>query len=433
MASIEPTKRGPDGKPAKDTRWTVRYRDPSGRSRERTFARKIDAEGFKDHNSVEIRSGEWVDPAARRALFDDWAAAWWATTVKLAPTTRRRYHQLLHNQVLPAFGGRKLASIDFMDVEEFIAHLLGKGLSPKVVRDAVSVTSLIIDCAVKSKVRRDNPARAHHIPRRQKKLRPGDVPDMDGLARLVAHTRDPYKPGMWLLVLTGMRPSELAGLRVGSVDFVRRRVAVHTGLVPVHRFGDEPFRLVEGPTKTEAGDRDIPIPEWLCQSLATMLEDRAAERGRPVDREEWLFVQPKGGPLNVKWFREFVVRPALAAAGLPVSLRTYDVRHSHASILIDQGAKPAAVAHRLGHSDPSMTARVYTHLFEGVQEALTDQLDVLARAAGEALAGSRVIPLAAVGERSLTADSPTKSPQTPTESRPKSPNSARGRSTKKAG
>jgi len=422
VASIEPTKREPDGRPAKDTKWRARYRDPNGRSRRQVFDRKTDAEAFLQRTGVDVRAGDWIDPALRRALFDDWAEAWWKTTVKLAPTTRRRYHQLLHNQVLPEFTGRKLAGIDFMDVEEFIADLLGKGLSPKVVRDAVSVASLIIDCAVKSKVRRDNPARGHTIPRRQKKLRPGDVPDMAGLARLVAHTRAPYRPAVWLLALTGIRPSELAGLRVGSIDFVRRRVAVHTGLVPVHRFGDEPFRLVEGPTKTEAGDRDIPIPEWLCQSLATMLEERAKAGGRSVDQAEWLFTQPKGGPLNVKWFREFVVRPALAAAGLPETLRTYDVRHSHASILIDQGAKPAAVAHRLGHSDPAMTARVYTHLFEGVQEALTDQLDVLARAAEAALAQPVVVPLES-----------TERARESTESRPTAPNPARRRPTKKAG
>jgi integrase len=376
VATIEATKRGTDGKPAKDTRWRARYRDPNGRPRKQVFDRKVDAEAFLERTGCDVRSGEWIDPQLRRALFDDWAAAWWATTVKLAPSTRRRYYQLLHNDVLPFFGGRRLAAVDFMDVEEFIASLLARELSPKVARDATSVVSLVMTCAVASKVRRDNPAAGHRISRRRKKIRPGDVLDMPELRRLIDHVRDPYKPAVWLLVLTGMRPSELAGLRVGSVDFARRRLSIDTALVPVHRFGDEPFRLVEGLTKTEAGDRDIPIPEWLSDELAAML----ATRGRPVHRDEQLFTQPKGGPLNVKWFREFVVRPALRAAGLPESIRTYDVRHSHASLLIDAGASPVAVAHRLGHTDPGMTLRLYTHLFEGVQEQLTDQLDVLARA-----------------------------------------------------
>lgn len=74
-------------------------------------------------------------------------------------------------------------------------------------------------------------------------------------------------------------------------------------------------------------------------------------------------------------FRARVVRPALRAAGLPESLRTYDIRHSHASLLIDDGANVLAVAQRMGHTDPGVTLRVYGHLFEGVQRELTDRLD----------------------------------------------------------
>jgi integrase len=72
-----------------------------------------------------------------------------------------------------------------------------------------------------------------------------------------------------------------------------------------------------------------------------------------------------------------VIRPALVAAGLPETLRTYDLRHSHASLLIDLGANVLAVSQRMGHSDPSVTLREYGHLFEGAQEKLTQQLEGL--------------------------------------------------------
>jgi hypothetical protein len=78
-------------------------------------------------------------------------------------------------------------------------------------------------------------------------------------------------------------------------------------------------------------------------------------------------------------FRQSVIRPALRAAGLPDTLRTYDLRHSHASLLIDRGANVLAVAQRMGHSDPTVTLRVYGHLFDGVQEKLTEELDQLRR------------------------------------------------------
>jgi hypothetical protein len=69
--------------------------------------------------------------------------------------------------------------------------------------------------------------------------------------------------------------------------------------------------------------------------------------------------------------------PALKAAGLPVKLRTYDLRHSHASILIDLGANPLKLAQRMGHTDPAITLKVYGHLFDGAQEKLTEEIDAL--------------------------------------------------------
>jgi integrase len=359
-------------------RWRARYRDPNGRSRSRTFSRKQDAQDFLDDTSTDARRGEWIDPCKSRETFDTWADRWWRTTVKFRPTTRRGWHGLLERHVRPYFTGRKVTEIDWADVEEFIASKLEAGLSPKYVREAVSVLSLVMQLAVNSKVRRDNPAAGHRLPVRQRKIRQGDVLSMEQAHRLVEAVPGPYKSAVWMLMLTGMRPAELCGLRVSSVDLLRGEVRVTESLLPVHKFGDQPYhRDVTGPTKTEAGDRGIPIPRWLADDLATMLAERAERRGQPVDPSEHLFQTRYGNPVNRDKFREKVMRPALRAAGLPESIRTYDLRHSHASLLIELGASALAVAQRLGHTDPAMTLRVYGHLFEGVQERLTDQLDAL--------------------------------------------------------
>jgi integrase len=189
-----------------------------------------------------------------------------------------------------------------------------------------------------------------------------------------------------------MRPSELCGLRVRSIDFTRRRVRISETLLPVHRFAGSPYTLAGGPPKTDAGDRDIPIPAWLCDDLAAMLAERATGQRKGVEREDFLFVRPTGLPLNLDKFRQDVVRPALRAAGLPESLRTYDIRHSHASLLIEQGANVLAIAQRMGHTDPAVTLRVYGHLFAGVQKDLTRRLDDL-RHAGPARAGGDVVQI----------------------------------------
>lgn len=136
-------------------------------------------------------------------------------------------------------------------------------------------------------------------------------------------------------------------------------------------------------------DRAIPIPAWLCEDLSAML----AARGT-VDRDGWLFVTRYGNPINRDHFREKVIRPALVAAGLPETIRTYDLRHSHASLLIDLGASPLAVAQRMGHSDPAVTLRNYGHLFEGAQVKLSEQLDALRESTATPPSEATVIDLA---------------------------------------
>jgi len=366
--------------PRRDWRWRVRYRDTNGRSRERSFDRKYDAERFLETNGADLTRSEWIEPRLRRVVFDEWAEEWWATTVKLRPTTRRGYRIMLDGHVFPWFGGRPQATIDYLDVERFIAAKLEEGLGPKKIRDLVSIVSLVMRLAVKAGARKDNPAAGHEIPVRRKRLQPGDVLDMEQAQRLVDHTRDPYKPAIWLLVLLGLRPAELCGLRVRSVDFARRRIAITETLTPVHSFGTHRYGLVEGPPKTDAGTRALPIPAWLADDLAAMLADRAARREGPIGQLDWLFESVKGDqPLNRDAFRRHVLRPALIAAGLPQTYRTYDLRHAHASLLIDLGANVLDVSHRMGHSDPAVTLRVYGHLFDGRQEQLTEKLDELRR------------------------------------------------------
>ncbi len=238
--------------------------------------------------------------------------------------------------------------------------------------------------------------RRHEVKVRRRKVRDGDgVLTMQQVHQLVAHVREPYKSAVWLLVFAGLRPAELCGLRVRDIDFVRHTVTVRATLMPVHAYADEPWRMVEGPPKTDAGDRTVPIPGWLCDDLAKMLVTRG-----DADRDGWLFQTRQRNPIHRDHFRESVVLPALRAAGLPTSIRTYDLRHSHASLLIDLGASPLAVAQRMGHSDAAFTLRVYGHLFEGVQAKLSDQLDALREATANSPAMGAIVNLDA--RRDLT-------------------------------
>src|ERR1700682_5192604 len=138
-------------------RYKVRSKKPDGTAGSKTFLRREDAVRFQQANGADIDRGDWIDPKARRRKFDDWVVAYERSLVRLAPTTARRYSQHLSNHVVLFFTGRRIVSIDYQDVEDFVSAMFEKVdenseplLSAKSVRDAVSVLSQVMKSALKA-------------------------------------------------------------------------------------------------------------------------------------------------------------------------------------------------------------------------------------------------------------------------------------------
>jgi hypothetical protein len=123
------------------------------------------------------------DQKLHRVRFDEWADAFEDGLVRLAPTTARRYRQLLTLQIRPWFEGRPIVGIDYQDIESFIVDLHRRGYSAKTVRDCVSVLSLVMKAALRAKVIRENPAAGHHVKVARQRGRRGHVPAAHPRAR----------------------------------------------------------------------------------------------------------------------------------------------------------------------------------------------------------------------------------------------------------
>jgi integrase len=203
------------------TTYRVRYRDPVGRQRSKVFDRKVDADGWLHANETAKQDRRWVDPAAGRERFGQWAERWYATTAALRPTTRRDYRVLLDNQVLPAFAGARLADLDALAVREWLAVLVGGGLSAKRARKAHQVLSQVLDAAVDGGKLARNVAAGVKLPKVQRR-------EMHFLnAVQVEQLADSIDPRFATLVrvaaYTGLRPCELVALRVSRLDLLRAR------------------------------------------------------------------------------------------------------------------------------------------------------------------------------------------------------------------
>jgi integrase len=174
----------------------------------------------------------------------------------------------------------------------------------------------------------------------------------------------PYDLVVRLLGTLGLRWGEVAALRRGSIDLVRRRVTIEASLAEVNG------KLVHGPTKTHAS-RSIPLPGSLVVALERHLE---ANVGPAADA--YAFTGERGGLLRHSGFYHRLWRPALRTLGLPI-VGVHVLRHSAAAGLIAAGAAPKAVQSIMGHASAAFTLTVYGHLFDTDLDALADRLDEL--------------------------------------------------------
>jgi integrase len=369
-------------------RWRARYRDPSGRERSKSFTRKLDAERFLVAVEDAKLRGAYVDPAAGRVPFREWAERWERTTATLRPSTRKDYATLLKNQVLPEFGDQTLAAIDALAVREWVAELVAGGLSPKRARKAHQVLSQILGSAVDGGRLPRNVAEGIKLPKVQRKeMHFLTAAQIEALAEAIA---PPYGALIRVAGYTGLRPCEYVALKVGRLDLLRGTVRVAEAAPEVAG------HLEWGGVKTHEA-RTVRLPRSLAEELGAYLA------GRPTGREELVFTAPRGGPLRESKFVPYRFKPAIAAANaaiaqldpdgrpdpLPEELRLYDLRHTAASLMIRQGASIKAVQKQLGHATASITLDTYGHLFPDELEALAGRLEDARADALATLAGTQ--------------------------------------------
>jgi integrase len=190
---------------------------------------------------------------------------------------------------------------------------------------------------------------------------------------------DQYRALIYLAVDSGMRWSELIGLRRSKVDPRTRKVRVTEQLI---RLDDGSWHRKE--PKTPASVRSITISAVTADILAEHLE-RVAQRGR----DGLVFPNAAGQPITAAsfWNQHF----ARAQRRADVICRFHDLRHTSVALAIAAGAHPKAIQARMGHSSINVTLDRYGHLFPELDEALAAAFSQHLTAARAKRAGSNVI------------------------------------------
>ena len=354
MASIE--KRTRNGQ----VRWYMRYRDPAGAQRTKTFDRKVDAERFLTTVESAKLTGSYIDPAASRLTVGIWAQRWLDGQTHLKPSTRERYAGILREHIDPRWGTTKLADISHSAVQTWVSEVAASR-SAATTRKVHRVLSLVLAMAVKDDRLMRNPAAGVSLPRVNAAERMylsheqvHELAEACGSHRLV----------VLFLAYTGVRFGEMAALRVGRLDLMRRRATIAESVTLVR--GVQTWGTPKGHER-----REVPIPRFLVDDLAAHVAGR--EPGALV------FTAVKGGALRAQGFQRTVLTETAASLGLK-GLHPHALRHTAASLAIASGANVKVVQQMLGHKSAIMTLDLYGHLFPDQLDEVADRLDAAARA-----------------------------------------------------
>ena len=337
-------------------RFLVRYRDPSGKQKARTFVSEKAAVDYAAEVRTDMRRGAYLDPRAGQTKVAPWSQKWIAAQGHLKPSTRTRYRGLLKVQILPRWGGCSLQDVDFLEVQGWVSDLTSSGLSGSTVRQAHRVFSLLLETAFRSKRLSSNPAIGVKLPRAGK-------PEKTFLTHeqvtALADAAGEWRTVILVLAFCGLRWGELAALRVGRVDTMRRRISVAESVT------EPDGKLVWGDPKNHQR-RSVPIPKFLVEELDVLKAGKGPK--------DLMFTGARGGVLRNGNFRRDIFNAAAIKAGLD-GLTPHELRHTAASLAISSGANVKAVQRMLGHASAAMTLDVYAGLFDDDLDGLADRMD----------------------------------------------------------
>jgi integrase len=253
------------------------------------------------------------------------------------------------------------------------SHIETRPLSARTVRYTHAVLTSAFKQAVKWGLLPRNPASLVELPKQARKEMSALSPEE--AARFVeACSLDRLGVLFKFALATGMRPEEYLGLQWKDID-LRNGVATVQRTLCWHRKGGG---WSFGEPKTARSRRSMPLPSSLVQALAVHKRAQAEERlkaGAAYATQDLVFATSAGGPLMPQNFFRRHFRPILKRAGLPDSIRLYDLRHSCATLLLSANENPKVVSERLGHASIVLTLDTYSHVLPSMQQAASDKLE----------------------------------------------------------
>jgi len=299
--------------------------------------------------------------------------------VNTAPATVVTYGSFVHRHLLPALGSIPLAKLRPQHIDAYYSRALkdgrangGGGLSATTVLHHHRVLREALQHAVRLQLIARNPADATEPPR-PARHEVSALSQEDAQRLLEAADGTSHGSLVYLAIMTGLRKGELLGLRWQDVDLEGGVLYVRQAL---QRLGSEgiTFRA----PKTRGSGRAVALSPATVRRLRQHRQRQLEARliaGLAYQDNGLVFATALGTPTDPANLRRAWGR-IVKAAGLD-GLRFHDLRHAHATLMLQQGVHPKVVSERLGHSGIRITMDTYSHVMPGLQAAAAEQLDGL--------------------------------------------------------
>ena len=278
---------------------------------------------------------------------------------ELERSTLKAYGSHVRIHIEPKIGGLLLTELSRSQVRDFMYALMDDGVSRAQVRKIMVSLRSILSEAVEREWIEHNVGIDVKVKRQARVLGEDKViPTKDEIRTILDKAPESHKAMFVTAIFTGMRISELRGLRWKDVDF-------DTRVIRVTQRADEFCQI--GAPKSRAGVRSIPMAPTVYRSLEDW-KDRV-----PESLADLVFPNSVGKVQNYSNIYNRVFKPMLIdncivdEEGKP-KFGIHALRHAAASLFIEQGWNPKKIQTLLGHASINMTMDVYGHLFENAEE-----------------------------------------------------------------
>ncbi|WP_214814652.1 tyrosine-type recombinase/integrase [Exiguobacterium sp. s34] len=367
------------------SRITLGYNNVGNRIQKRVFAQtKREMHSQIASLIKRFESGEFdvVKTKSENLNFENVAEEWLSEHVaELSINTRDSYTARM-NRILDNFSGQLVAEISTRDIRIFLKGLQEEGLAPETTNTYRSILSSLFAYAVRNKYVSENPVSVIKQFRMPKK----EIQTFDSL-QLTSYlngckelAEEEANHGNYVALktaaYTGMRIGEVLALRWSDIDFENATIRVAHSL----SYSTKDKRYSLDGTKNKRV-RHVTISNDLVQTLKwykmqwMFLVKKMRNEPEPTFAN-LVFLTIEGKPKHRSYLRHWHKR-VLREKGLPEDFRIHDLRHTHATLLLELGEHPKVVQERLGHKDISVTMDMYTHVTMTLQKQTAETFGAL--------------------------------------------------------